>query len=307
MRVRLLSIPHHHIVFTLPSQLRVPWMFNRRELANLLFEAATESLMELLSDPKYLGARPGILATLHTWNQQLMPHLHLHCIVTAGGLDPQNRWQLPKKSCLLPRKVLMIKFRGKFKALLRQAIEQGKVRLPEGITAQKLIKQISGTAWNVKIYPAYRHGLGVVKYLARYLKNGPIKNSRLISIDQGRVVYRHRQSTRNGGDGKRQVVDDLPVETFLKRWLQHVPPRRFQTVRGYGLYSGNQHSRIAEARAALGVEPDLTEAPLTWQHWCEQVGLTKLTCCPVCGKRLVTDFLLAPQRAPPRVPELATA
>jgi hypothetical protein len=299
MRSRLLPVPHHHIIFTLPSQLRVPWLFNRRALANLLFEVASQTLSELLSDPKYLGARPGVVAVLHTWNQTLMPHLHLHCMVTAGGLDDQGRWREPRKSCLLPRKVLMIKFRGKFKAKLVQAVRQGRVTLPDGITLNALVREISKTAWNVKIFNAYPHGLGVATYLARYLKSGPIGNSRLLKIQENKLVFRHRQSTQSGGDGKRQVIGELPVSEFLKRWLQHVPPKRLQTVRGYGLYSGNQHSRIQEARSVLGVPLPQTEPPTNWQDWCEQAGLTEVCCCPVCGKRMVLDRRLEPKRPPP--------
>ena len=115
---RLLPCPYHHLIFTLPHQLNELWQYNKAEFANTLFAAVSQTLTELLADPKYLGARPGLLAALHTWNQTLQTHVHLHVIVTAGGLSEDQRWLKPKKTCLLPRKVLMIKFRGKFKALL---------------------------------------------------------------------------------------------------------------------------------------------------------------------------------------------
>ncbi len=111
--------PHHHCIFTLPHELNGLWFNNKAEYANVLFAAASQTLQELLLDPKYCGGRVGLLCALHTWNQSLLPHIHLHVLVTGGGLDEQDgSWRPLVKSCMLPRKVLMIKFRGKFKALL---------------------------------------------------------------------------------------------------------------------------------------------------------------------------------------------
>src|SRR5690606_15141940 len=109
----LLSVPHHHIVFTVPHQLNEIWKYNKRKLANILLTAALQAHSQLLADPQFLGGRPGILAALHTWNQKLDAHVHLHVLVTAGGLSDSGQWLSTQKNCLLPRKVLMIKFRGK--------------------------------------------------------------------------------------------------------------------------------------------------------------------------------------------------
>ncbi|MCA9135529.1 MAG: transposase [Planctomycetales bacterium] len=301
---RLLPCPHHHIIFTLPSELNIIWRWNKSAYAEVLFAAASQTLNELLDDPKYLGARAGLLCALHTWNQTLLPHVHLHCLVTAGGLTKQGTWASPKKDCLLPRKVLMIKFRGKFKAMLLEAIRSGKIRLPDSIgkvELAKLMAKLGGKPWNVKIFDAYRHGNGVATYLARYIKGGPIGQSRLLSVREGKVIFRYRIGTQSGGDGKRQGVTELPIDTFLGRWLQHVPPRRFQTVRGYGLYSGNQHSRLAEARAVLGVVSDGNDPsdPESSQPWCESSELDASRCCPLCGKQLVSHHEFAWGRDPP--------
>jgi hypothetical protein len=299
---RLLPCPHHHVVFTLPSELNPIWRFNKAEYANTLFAAATETLQQLLDDPKYLGAKPGILAALHTWNQTLLPHVHLHCIVTAGGLADDGTWLRPQKNCLLPRKVLMIKFRGKFKAMLQEKVRSGEIKLPDSISPndfKKALAKLSSKPWNVKIFDAYRDGSGVATYLARYIKGGPIGKSRLLGIRDGKVVFRYRIGTQDGGDGKRQGVMGVPIDQFLGRWLLHVPPRRFQTVRGYGLYSGNQHSRIDEARCALGVAPPESEEPLSWQEWCESAGMLDACTCPVCGKRLISHHEFAAGRGPP--------
>jgi hypothetical protein len=199
----------------------------------------------------------------------------------------------------------MIKFRGKFKAMLREQIRRGKLNLAPEMTQdalERLMQELSRTPWNVKVYPAYRNGLSVATYLARYIKGGPIGNSRLLSIENGQVRFRYRLSQGEGGDGKQQGIESLPIETFIGRWLQHVPPRRFQTIRGYGLYSGNQHSCLKEAVEAIGGEQVLAscdEGSRSWQDWCEEAGMTDACCCPKCGKRLVSHHEFPSGRAPP--------
>lgn len=299
---RLLPVPHHHLVFTVPHELNALWRHNRRSFGNLLFAAASESLIELLGDGKYLGAKPGILAALHTWTQTLDIHLHLHVLVTAGGLDGQGQWRLPTRDCLLPRKVLMLKFRGKLLALLREAVSCGKLRLPPSFTREswdRLTWQLR-RAWNVKIFDSYDHGAGVVLYLAKYIRGGPIGNRRLRQLSDGQVHFRYRLGTRYGGDGRRQGVLKLPVEEFIARWLQHVPPNRMQTVRGYGLYSGNQHSQLGRAfeacQAAKTAVKDRERPAVEKQSGVEEPPARR---CPHCGRTLVSQEVFAAGRGPP--------
>lgn len=298
---RLLPVPHHHVIFTLPHELNDVWRYNRAGLANVLFAAASETLRELLLDTKYLGGRVGILAVLHTWTQTLRPHVHLHTVVTAGGLGPDGKWKPTVKSCLLPRKVLMIKFRGKFKAMLLNAARKEQWTLPEGLDLKLLLSQLTKKPWNVKIHKAYPHAEGVAKYLAGYLKSGPIKNSRLLSQSNGQIVFGYRKPIRSDGPAKKQYGETrLPVDVFLGRWLQHVPPSGFQTVRGYGLYCANQHSRIDEAWVALAVDrPAECEDGRNWQTYCEESGWGEKICCPQCGKQLVSHHHFDPGRSPP--------
>ena len=307
-KVRLLDCPHHHCIFTLPHDFNWIWRFNKAEFSNVLFQAASQTLTELLGDSKYLGGRVGLLCALHTWNQTLQEHLHLHVLVTAGGLSGDGTWLGSKKSCLLPRKVLMIKFRGKFKAMLQAKIRSGKIQLPPSMSEDdldKLLKKLTKIDWNVKILNRYANGSGVATYLARYLKGGPIGNSRLESMEDGRVTFRYRLGTHEGGDGKEQGTTSLEADEFIRRLLEHVPPRRFQSVRGYGLYSGNQHSQIDSARIALGMvvpEAIQDQATKSWQEICEASGYTEHCCCPVCGKRLISHSEFKRGRSPPQIP-----
>ena len=179
---RLLPCAHHHIVFTLPHELNLLWRYNKKTFSSLLFQACSQSLKELLADPQFLGAIPGILSALHTWSQQLAIHVHVHALVTAGGMNADGNWTVARKSCLLPRQVLMVKFRGKMRALLLQAIDD--LQLPPGKAKSYWISQLNRlgrVCWNVKLLERYDHGQGVAHYLARYLRGGPISDTRLLS------------------------------------------------------------------------------------------------------------------------------
>ncbi len=305
---RLLPCPHFHTIFTTPHELLPLWRYNKAVFADTLFAAASETLRELLADEKYLGGKVGMLAALHTWSQTLAGHVHLHVLVTAGGLDGDGKWREAKKSCLLPRKVLMIKFRGKFRAMLLEKLAKGELKVPPSTTPAKLrglLNLLGRTVWNVKILERYDYGDGVATYLANYLKGGPIGNHRILCERDGRVYFRYRMqnSDRTVPDRtvpNRQGVTSLTVDEFLGRLLEHVPPRRFQSVRGYGLYSGNQHSHLAEAHAALGSAVPETQSPLSWQEFCEAAGLPDAGRCPKCGKPLVSHDEFERGRSPPR-------
>jgi hypothetical protein len=127
----LLACDHYHVIFTLPRELNALWLANVRELANGLFHAAWDTLSELLGDPKYLGATPGMIAALHTWGQTLVLHPHLHCLVTGGGLAGDT-WRAVRNGYLLPARVGMPMFRGKLLAALHTVLDAGQLSLPEG-------------------------------------------------------------------------------------------------------------------------------------------------------------------------------
>lgn len=298
-KARLLPCPHHHVVFTIPHELLDLWRYNKAAVTNILFAAASQTLRELLADPKYCGARVGLLAALHTWSQTLAAHVHLHVLVTAGGLDAQQRWQPAVKNCLLPRKVLMIIFRGKFRALVLKALERDELQLPPPTRANYWIgemNRLGRVPWNVKIFDRYEHGRGVVRYLARYLRGGPIGNHRLLEVKDGQVHFRYRLPAGPAADRTRQGVMCLAVLEFLRRFLEHIPPRTLQTVRGYGLYGGNQHSHLADAFDALGAARPHLAGKLSVKGLLEQLGIDPSdNCCPVCGKELI---VVDPYRRP---------
>jgi hypothetical protein len=226
------------VIFTLPHALNPLWLTNVPVMTSLLLQAVRDTLVTLLADPKYLGAQPGILAALPTWSQTLVLHPHVHCLVTGGGLTPAGSWQAVRHGFLLPVRVVMAVFRGKLLAAIRHALARAELVLPEAIRPQQMLNLLTRlgqprkTKWNVHIRERYTHGVGVVTYLARYLRGGPIKNARLVAYDGDRVTFRHRarQEEADGGSPTLQRMT-LPVADFLQRWLLHVPTPQTRVVR----------------------------------------------------------------------------
>jgi hypothetical protein len=307
-RARLLACDHYHVIFTLPHDLNPLWLANVPVMTTLLWQAVRDTLRTLLADPKYLGAQPGILAALHTWGQTLVLHPHVHCLVTGGGLTADGSWKAVRHGFLLPARVVMAVCRGKMLDALRRAFARDVVGLPEAMRPQQLLNLLNRlghptkTRWHVHIRERYAHGAGVVTYLARYLRGGPIKNGRLVAYDGARVTFtcRTRHEEADGvRPGSQQMT--LPVADFLQRWLLHVPMPQTRVVRAYGLYHPSPTGALAVCRAALGQPPLEVPAALDWQTVCAQRGDAHPERCPTCGQRLVCTGVIPRGGAPPRL------
>ena len=306
-QARLLACDHYHVIFTLPHELNPLWLANVSVMTTLLFQSVRDTLGTLLADPKYLGAQPGILAALHTWSQTLMLHPHLHCLVTGGGLTATGSWVAVRNGFLLPARVVMAVFRGKMMAAIRQTFARGVLALPAAMRPQQVLNLLNRlghpkTKWNVRIMERYRHGAGVVTYLARYLRGGPIKNARLVAYDGDRVTftYRARQEEAEAGSASLQRMT-LPVADFLQRWLLHVPVPQTRVVRACGLYHPTHAAALAVCRTALGQAPMEVLVCLDWQTVCAQRGEAHPERCPTCGQRLVCTGVIPRGGAPPRI------
>jgi hypothetical protein len=289
-QTKMLDTAAMQIVFTLPSELAKLWRMNKQTIADVLFNSSKDSLLTLLADPQFLGAKPGLLAALHTWSQTLSAHPHVHYIVTFGGLASDGTWKSPKRECLLPRQVLMCMFRGKFLAMVRRLVSSDKLLMPEGWTKAKcisLVNQLGRAFWNVKLLERYAHAKGVSLYLARYLRGGPIGNSRILSYTNGEVTFRYLDRKNPANPQTKEMT--LPVEKFLERWSQHIPPAKMHTVRAYGLYATGNTKRLEQARMQLGVpiaqEPGLSQSDLPVEEKNEKRR------CQICNGSLVVEPL----------------
>jgi len=296
-QARLLACDHYHVVFTLPRELHALWRFNRRVFADLLFRAARDTLFTLLQDPRYLGATPGMIAALHTWGRTLCLHPHLHCLVTGGGWTGAGTWKRVRGGFLLPVRVVAALFRGKLLAALRAGLTQGTLRLPDGKRPQAManeLNRLGRVRWNVYLKERYPHGRGVVTYLARYLKGGPIANGRLLATDHETVTFGYTDHR----DGRRKAMT-LSAADFLGRVLEHVPEPGTHGVRAYGLYSASQRTVLDRTRDALGQPPAAPPPGLTWQEVWVAGADTDPTRCTVCGRPIVSIRTFPRHRPPP--------
>jgi hypothetical protein len=294
----LLPCAHHHLVFTLPSDLDELWRYNTKLLTELLFETVQWCLTRMLEDPRYLGAKPGVLAVLHTWGRTLSLHPHLHCLVTAGGTDSHRRWRSPRRSILVPCRPLGELFRGRFLAKLETLIRRGKLRLPpdkQPVDALFTLARAAGKKWTPRVEHRYEHGRGVIDYLARYVRGGPFRNSSLIACDDHRVRFHYGNWRRRDERGRPSPdVLTLSVDDFLSRLLLHVPQPHTRTVRGWGLYAHNQHQLLEQARQQIPEPTDPAALrPVPPRSWGSSMH------CPACGQRLVVIRLPNAGRSPP--------
>jgi hypothetical protein len=275
LQERILPVPYFHLVFTLPGELSLLGLANRQELYNLLFRAAWASMAELAADEHHLGGQAAALMVLHTWDQMLNHHPHVHCVAPGGVWSPQGRWiESPTgkkkgrkgkaKAFFLPVKVLSRLFRGKLLDGLKKLHAEGRLNL-EGKLAH-LADRAAFERWLTPLYQkqwvvfceAAPHGCdgpeSVLKYLACYVAGAAISDKRLISHDGQRVTFWARERGKKGKSTKRRACS-LGGEEFVRRYLMHVLPRGFQRVRYYGLFSHRQRAAQEQVRGVLeGVE-----------------------------------------------------
>ena len=277
----LIPARYFHVVFTLPDLLNPLALRNQRTIYGLLFRAASETLLELAGDPKYLGAKIGLIAALHTWGQNLMDHPHLHCLVPGGGFTPEGYWRRSRKKFFLPVKVLSRKFRGKFLALLKQAYREGKLTFPGAIADLEtsfplLLNRLYGKEWVVYCKKPFAGPEYVLRYLCLYTHRVAISNSRIVSSQDGKVTFRWRDYK----DGRHQTkLMTLAAPEFIRRFLLHILPERFVKIRYYGMLSNRtRRVKVALCRRLTG-----------WRFWRNAVMPLERSgadpwACPRCGK-----------------------
>jgi hypothetical protein len=244
----LLPVPYCHVVFTLPHDLAVLALQNPKTIYGILFRAVSETLLTIAADPRRLGAQIGVLAVLHTWSQQLLAHPHLHCVIPAGGIGPdKSRWVPCRKRFFLPCRVLRRMFRGKFLTFLTAAFRQRKLRfwgtiqqLRNPTEFHRLVRQLRSRNWVVHVRRPFHGPEHVIQYLARYTHRVAISSGRLISLQNGQVTFRWRDSA----DGNRQKLMTIDAVEFIRRFLLHVLPRGFVKIRHFG-FLANRNRRAA--------------------------------------------------------------
>jgi hypothetical protein len=293
----LLDCDYYHVIFTIPHQLNELWQWNRTWLGDQLLAASRDTLLELLRDPKWLGATPGLVLSLHTWGRNLSIHPHVHVLVTGGGWMEAG-WKGVRYDYLLPFQVVRALFRGKLLARVKQGIEAKELLIPQGQSVSSLLNlvhQLGRRKWNVHVRTRYPHGRGVLTYLARYVRGGPLKEGQLRSVSSEGVVFGH--TDHRDGRWKRLA---LSMDAFLQRLAAHIPEPGYRMIRYAGIYAPGHRARLASCRQDLGMAPMAEPDYLTAQVYLEGLGLKERTHCPVCGRRLIMDELSVDTgRSPP--------
>ena len=244
----LLPASYVHVVFTLPRELAPLALQNKRLIYNLLFHASAATLLEIARDPRHLGAEIGFFSVLHTWDQRLQHHPHVHCVLAAGGLAPDHsRWISSRRSFFLPVKVLSRVFRGKFVAGLKTAFHAGALQfhghllpLAEPRAFASWLRVLFRHDWVVYSKRPFGGPEHVLRYLGAYTHRVAISNSRLVALSEGNVTFRWRDSAH--GNKKRLMT--LPVEEFLRRFLLHLLPRGFMRIRNFGFLANRRRAEL---------------------------------------------------------------
>ena len=245
-RAEVIDSPYFHVVFTLPHELNPLLYCNQKLLYGLLHKCCAETLLELSADKKYLGAQPGIIQVLHTWNQELDYHVHMHCIISGRGLTSDRRVRKSSVKFFIPVRVLRDKFKGKYLALLDALHQQQKLvfssscrSLQETSTWNEFKNSLYGKDWCPYIKETFNGFGNAIEYLGRYAHRIAISNSRILSVTETEVTFSARGKTP--GDPKRQIT--LSHEEFIRRFLMHVLPAGFQKIRYYGFLNNRMKSK----------------------------------------------------------------
>jgi hypothetical protein len=257
----LLAVPEYfHVVFTLPDEIAPLALQNKALVYGLLFKAAWESLHDLAGDPKHLGGDIGCHMVLHTWGQNLLAHPHVHCVIPGGALSPdRSRWIPCRPGFFLPVRPLGRLFRGKFLALLNAAFKQGRLSfhgqlkpLGEPDAFAGLLSTLRRKPWVVYSKPPFAGPEVVLKYLARYTHRVAISNSRLLSLDDGKVAFRWKDYAH----GHREKTMTVDAHEFIRRFLLHLLPSGFVRIRHFGFLSNRSRKTLVPlCRTLLGQEP----------------------------------------------------
>src|ERR1022692_4321179 len=301
-RRELLPTRYVHVVFTLPRELAPLALQNKKFIYDLLFRASAETLLEVARNSKHLGAEIGFFSVLHTWNQKLGLHPHVHCVVPAGGLSiDHTRWIKTRYAFFLPVLVLSRVFRGKFVAALKRAFRDGRLEfhgdltlLAQPKTFSSWLRKLFRNDWVVYSKRPFGGPEDVLHYLGRYTHRVAISNHRLVSLADEKVTFRWRDSAYNN----EQKLVTLSLVEFLRRFLLHVLPKGFVRIRNFGFLANRRRATLLPLCFHL-----LGSAPQAEQDLAGSKASSDLWLCPKCGgPMMVIERLTAAEiqlRSPP--------
>lgn len=289
-RAEVIDAPYFHVVFTLPHELNPLLCRNQQLLYAFFHRCCAQTLLELSADKHYLGATPGIIQLLHTWDQELSYHLHMHCIISGGGLTADYKIRKGQNRFFIPVKVLRDKFKGKYLAGLDSFYKNGQLDFPA--SCQRLRNSYQWSEFRNALYekdwcPYIKetfNGFGnAIEYLGRYTHKVAISNSRILVVGEKQVTFSARG--RNPGEPRRAIL--LNNTEFIRRYLMHVLPSGFQKIRYYGFLNNRGKSKNLKLIFTLqghqrfrAKYTGLSMAELLKAIWDIDISI-----CPECGCR----------------------
>lgn len=294
-RAEVIDAPYFHVVFTLPHELNPLIYCNQKLLYGLLHRCCAQTLLQLSADKKYLGATPGIIQVLHTWDQELSYHVHMHCIISGGGLTSDHKIRKSKEKFFLPVHVLRDKFRGKYLAMLEDLYREGALSFSR--SCENLRNSYEWNTFRDSLYkkdwcPYIKktfNGFGnAIEYLGRYTNKIAIANSRILSVSEEETVFSARAKT----PGEPRRIIRMRNTEFIRRYLMHVLPHGFQKIRYYGFLNNRMKSRnlklifrIQKKQRFKRKLEGLSMAQILKVIWDIDVRV-----CPCCGSVTMQDI-----------------
>jgi predicted Zn-ribbon and HTH transcriptional regulator len=304
-KAELLPVGYFHLVFTLPHELNALALCNKEAICNILFKAVSETLLEFGKDPNQgLGGTVGFTALLHTWDQTIRDHFHLHVVIPGGALSfDGNQWISSRENFLFPVKALSKTFRGKFIDYLKQAFQKGELTFA-GQTAHygteegfsKLLDKLYERRWVVYSKESFKSAEHVLDYLGRYTHRVAISNDRILAIENGYVTFQYKD--RREENHIKEMT--LTTEEFIRRFLLHVLPDGFKRIRHFGFLANRcKKENIMRIRKLLGLKPEIPKIPVmtAYERMLDLTGLD-LKQCPSCkqGTMVIVREIANPYR-----------
>ena len=307
-QTELLPVPYFHNVFTLPHDLNLIILCNKKIMLDILFKAVTATLKEFAQNPKSRykeGGKIGFTSILHTWDQKLLDHFHLHCVIPAGYLSNDgDRWIHSKKKFLFPVKALSKVFRGKFMELMEEAFQNNDLIFPGEIADigtnagfRKLKKQLFTKEWVVYSKQPFGGPKQVLSYLSRYTHRVAISNNRILDIENNTITFSYRD--RKNDNEKKSI--SIKANEFIRRFLLHALPKKFMRIRHSGFLANRcKKENLLKCRKILGqdnISDNLSNKSVK-ELMLELTG-QDISTCPFCKKGKLKKMLKIPEQTGP--------
>ena len=292
----LLPVNYMHVVFTIPDKLNYLFLHHQVDCYNILFQVVRQVMNGFAANPRFLDARIGYTAILHTWGQNLQYHPHLHLVIPAGGITRNNKWKPSKGdgSFLFPVDQLSRVFRAQMVAALRKYVRKQTIHIEPGLFNALFTKE-----WVVYAKPPFAGPKQVLSYLGRYTHRVAISNDRILQVDDKQVTF----SWRDYHQDYKQMITSMKGTEFLKRFSLHILPPGFTRIRHYGFLSSAAKTKALEALRIYFSLPKPEKSALTWQQIAQTRMGINTSCCTKCGGKMITTEILPekfhrPIRAP---------